>query len=241
MTRTFASKINKKGFLEFDIDSRWNSGLGNGEWNFEESESTRAIKKIYQENEDYVFHSVVVNPEANKMLSKYVGDHKWIKGETEGSPNYRKARTQNEKDYCLRINYKLLSEYARSLDNLLDFYYGKENYASFSIVKGNPYDIWGSENWPKIYAIKDNGNSSSDFKEIVNKLNEKKSYNFLKKLEYPQNYYTSEIDLLRNKKILPLIVQPNEWKVNSENLRNAINFLSQFTLEHNSHDGCEVD
>ena len=236
----FRPKESNDGLFDFDMPSSWKSGLGQGEWKFSRGVSRKLIKTIYNPESEYVLFKVTINHEADKLLRKYVGDFKWIDGKV-GDSNYRKAKTKREKEYSFRFNHQLLEGYVESLSNLTKQHFGENSFVSFSIVEGNRWGVWGSQNWPRVYVITDKGDTSKDFRNLAGKLNDVKSYNFLKKREYPQNYHIAEINLLRNKKILPLIVQSNEWRVNSENLRNAINFLVPFTLEHDSHEGLDGD
>jgi len=51
----------------------------------------------------------------------------------------------------------------------------------------------------------------------------------------------SEIKFLREKGILPLVTLPKTWTVSGDDLKNAVDFLSQFTLRYESHTSREYN
>ena len=235
-------KKSEKGFTDIDIENHWwYCGNSNDNRNFERGDVRKFAEEFYEKNSEYLFLNVVANPGARSLMKNYCSKFNWIKNETEGYSEYKKARTKNEKESCMQFNRKFMEEYLNTLDFLLEKDLGKNNFSSFPIVNGNLNQHWGSENWPQIYILKNEKNSDK-FKEFVNSLNGNKAYQYLKKREHPQNYNVGKINLLRDKKILPLITLNDEWKVDSENLKNAINFLVQFNLtEHWTGDCADGD
>jgi len=77
--------------------------------------------------------------------------------------------------------------------------------------------------WPRIHVIKDI--SRNEFYNILNGLNNDISY---KIMENGHNRMITEVNFLKKRNILPLIVLPNEWKVDGPNLKNAVDFLTRY-------------
>ena len=223
---------NQKGFNDINIETHWWQNNHDDNRYFERGDVREFAWKLYEENSEYLFLNVVANPKAKDLMKNYCSKFSWVNGGKEGKDEYKKARTSEEKEYHMLFNRDFMEKYLKTLDFLLEKDIGKDNFASFQIVHGSLNNYWGSENWPQVYVIK-NESDSDRFRKIVNSLNGNDAYEFLKKREFPQNYNVGKINLLRDKKILPLVTTNDEWKIDSDSLKNAVNFLVQFNLrEH---------
>jgi hypothetical protein len=227
---TWKPSEDKNGFLRFDIPKKWDSHTG-GYWNFNEGEIRESIKRIYDKDSNYVLLNVAANPLAANELSKYV---RISKRKPEFDYEIRKRKRLEDEDGAMDFRPDLMGTYLQTLNELNNLYLGKKNYAFFPLVNGKTHEILESVNWPVVYVLRDNGTSSSQFRDLVSKLNNDESYEIIKKIEGMWKYRLGHAEVLRDKKVLPLIVKPEEWKVSAENLRNAVNFLVPFDLEYES-------
>ena len=239
---TWKPSRDENGFLRFDIPKRWESNLGVGNyWYFNDGEIRDSVKSIYDKNSNYVLLNVAANPLAIDELSKYV---RISKSKPEFDYEIRKRKKSDDEDSAMDFSPALMETYLQTLNKLNNLYLGKKNYTFFPLVNGKTHEIWESLNWPMVYVLKDNVNSnlSHNFRNLVSKLNNKESYEIIKKIEGMWKYQLGHAEVLRKNKVLPLIVKPEEWKVNAENLRNAVNFLVPFDLEYeDNHRGFDGD
>lgn len=229
-------KYDERGIARLDVPDSWKIGPGNSCRNLMEESLRKNLGFILQDNISYSVFQVSVNPYAQRELYKYTGKHKWNKKGNIGYFNYRKARKREE--YRLQIDSQLKDEYFGVLNNLIKIN-SEDVFITFSAVDEDIGGGWHSKAFdlsPKNYIIKDKGDNVSSFKSCINSLNDDSLYEILKRKEHLQNYCLAHIDLLRKKKILPLILGEKSCEFDADTLRNAVNFLIPFRIDHESHD-----
>ena len=226
----------EKGFLKIDISESWPSHREEDFWYFNEGNVRKVVKSIYNKEDNYTFLSVVANSRAVNELPKYV---KFNKDKPEFSYTIRKRQKSDDEDNSMFFSPDLMNTYLHTLGKLLDSHLGDKSHISFPIVNGRTHGISESIYWPVVYILRDNGNSSKQFRDLVGKLNDNDSYKIIKEVEGIWKYRLGHAEVLRDNKILPLVVQPHEWKIDSENLKNAINFLVPFNLSERHNEGHE--
>jgi hypothetical protein len=160
----------------------------------------------------------------------------------EMSKMYSTPRTHET--HQLRFSPDVMDTYLETLKTMSRYKFGKDNYLAYPLIErenvhdsDRPCELINS---PIIHIIKNA--PDYEFRKIVEKLNSDEAYAIARKIELPQCYRMGEIKFLKEKKILPLISLPRQWSVDGEMLKNAIDFLSQFKLKHESHNsGSESD
>ena len=216
----------KNGFVKIDLPPSFQFS-SQEDFSFSDGDVRSSIEKIWNEDSNYSLFFINVNQEAIQLLNQYIG----LKGEKGDTLTVRKFKKKDDSDDLLYFSKNLREEYSTLLNKLCDTSFGNSNYASFPIVKEKTKGETAGlgRDWSQIYTIKEDSNSLG-IKDLVAKLNDDSSYETLK--SQTKNKYTlARIDLLRNKKILPLKVSPYEWRnVNAETLQKAINFLCQFYI-----------
>lgn len=215
MEDDFSGKMsfNKKGFIEIDVPKSINEN--NGWWYFNKCDARKGLEDIWEDNINYRFFRLLVNPVADKELSKLNGTK------------------EDEDDFG--FDYDLKDEYLEILNKIQEEKIGKSGFAHFKsvdeITRGN-WPLPQSINFPVNYIVKNV--YSGIFKDLVSSLNDDKAYNLLKKREHPQNYNMNRIELLHKKKINPFVLDKEEFVVDSDTLRNLANFLLPFKLRYES-------
>lgn len=214
-------------------------------WTFEKGDAREALARIYDPKSTYTFLRTVANPDAVELLSKYVGTRK---GKREFPPWEVRLKTKKDDDEevrFLRFNPDLMDRYLDTLKMLATRYVGEKDYASYSLVEKRGVHNMDrpsiSVSWPIIHVVKGGEYQVDKFKGVVNSLNDDEAFEHIREKEAPQNYRMGEIELLRKRKIPPLVVQPREWEVDAKALRNALDFLPPFTLGYEFHQGSWVD
>jgi hypothetical protein len=215
--------FNKKGFIEIDVP---NSIKGdNGWWYFNKCDARKGLENIWEENINYRFFRLLVNPFADKELSKL-------------------NRVKDDEDKLVGFDYNLKDEYLSVLNELQEEKTGKLSFACFNAVdkEGRGSKWWPlleCVNFPVNYIIKNV--YSGTFKDLVNSLNDDKAYNLLKKREHPQNYNMNRIKILRKNKINPFVLEEGPV-IDSDTLKNLTNFLLPFKLRYeNNYHGIDDD
>ena len=229
-------KYDEHGIARLDVPRSWSTGSGNT-CHLEEGVLSKNLVSILEEDMKYSIFQVFMNPKASTELKKYVRNLEWIKGGKEGRTTYRKAKKGDE--YKMAFNSQLKQEYFSVLNDLINLNLEENNFIDFSAVEESTG--WGGPGIasllsPQTYVIKNKGDNVSTFNFCVKTLNDNVAYDILKKKEHPQNYYMSHINILREKKILPLIIGEKKFEFDINTLKNVLNVLIPFRLVHESHD-----
>ncbi|HLD85722.1 MAG TPA: hypothetical protein VI968_04155 [archaeon] len=109
----------------------------------------------------------------------------------------------------------------------------KRGFISYPLVgvKGSHPEL---PKWPVVHVVKDSDKqkfpNAIKFGEYLDDLNGDKAYKFLKKRQAPQNYHKKLVDAVHDGHINPFVMQHRVWIVDGETLRNALDFLGQFSF-----------
>lgn len=202
--------INKKGFIDIDLPNSFQEN--NGWWHFNKGDVRNNLEEIFVDNANYSLLRVFANP---LVVS----------------------RREDSKGKILIFDYQLKDEYISVLNKLGEKFIGKSSFISFDSVEESNEGGWPrpeSVNFPVNYIIKEV--YSGVFKSLVDSLNDDEAYNILKEMEHPQNYNINRINILRVRKVNPLVLGKDEFIIDSKNLKNAVNFLIPFGLKYESDD-----
>jgi len=231
--------INSNGFFKIILPEYLKERDSSGNWDLSK-ELSDDIEKFFAESKNYTFLMTVANPEAVANLFNYV---KIPEGEDINKEGVVREKRQSDKpdrdvgSQCKPVYFgkSLMREYLSTLKELTKKYIGNKQQISYPLVNISTNGAHSPNqeiHWPQIHIIK--GNHTEEFKDLVGKLNDDEAYEILKKMEGTQKYQMGEIDTLHNNQINPLILRPEEWKVDGETLMNAVNFLIQFNLTYKS-------
>ena len=195
-----------------------------------------SLASIFSPEATYVFMRTRPNPEAIEELSRYVGIR-----ENMGVPWKVRPKIKGEEAYCyegskdgepngLWFSKGLDKVCLETLGKLADNRIGK-NHVHYPLVDGHPGNLLS----PTIHVVRGKEHAQT-FKALVPSLLDDKGFEIILRIEAPQNYKMANFQLLKEKKIAPLITAEREWIVNGAELRNAIDFLvpCRITAEHHS-------
>lgn len=228
-----------KQLLDIKIDRSYFINCGNDNRSFDRGISREEINKIYNINSNYLLIRTIANPKAEKILknSKIKAIERFDSKKEFKAMHIKDANPlEIEK---LTFAPKLMEVYIEALSFLARSRFGKSYYTHYNLISTHGIcsqrELPESIYWPEIHIIKDTKKTDSkNFRTLVDKLNDDKAYLHIKSKQNPWNYNMGEIKFLRNKKVLPLIVEPREYYINGKELKDAIDFLVLFTLSEES-------
>jgi hypothetical protein len=198
--------------------------------------SREAISAILDSAATYIFLRTTANPKAIAALSgqtirtidRYDSREAYL-------VMYSASDNPNEK-VKLKFSPEVLDDYNDALDKLAVRHLGEKSYASFDLVKTHGVDSGDHLrytnfyfSWPRIHVVKGT-DRVEEFKDLITQLNEDEAYNIIKEAEGQWCYRMGEINFLKKKNIAPLLLEPQQWKIDGETLRTALDFLVPFTV-----------
>ncbi len=240
----------QKRFMEINMKEVW--GICGDQWYFNKGEIRERLASIYKSGETYTFLRISTNLEAVNEMDKYVAVKK--DGQDDSHYKVREKRTTDKPDrypacpnLCIPVSFNkaVMDDYLFALETLVKSNVGEKSYTTFPLVHkgretGGVHQPWEELLWSIIYVMRRKENSEL-FGKIVNDLHNKETYGIICKKEAPQNYHMREIDLLRKLDINPFTFWDHEWKVNSETLKHAVDFLVPFHLSIERRSGSWLD
>ncbi|MBW3014132.1 hypothetical protein KY335_02715 [Candidatus Woesearchaeota archaeon] len=218
------------GFVDLDLPSSW--GCTNFDYGFSRTDPRRAVESVYVPGDQYTLISTAASPLAIKALEGYVASREKMEAQW-------KIRKAEEKDDCDVIHFlsfgaSLMDTYIAALQQLAATKFEDSSYASFSIMYTHGVHsvdrMRESATWPFVHIVRGGEEEAGKFRSLVMSLGSDDSWKALMNVESPQFYRTAEIQFLRERNISPLEICSEEWKVDSDTLRNAVNFLVQFRI-----------
>jgi len=218
---------------------------GHGYWSVSKTVSREKIGEIFNPRAHYTFFRTIANPLAQETLLKYIGTRKdnspWEIALKKPGDDPVYVPGASDRGNGLWFSPGVHDTYLATLDELASVKLGKKSHRSFPLlpIKGHNHDRpRESIFFPIIHVVK---NCDREFTALVDQLNGDEAYEILKRREAPQNYKRGEIDTLRLLNIPPLLLQDRTWKVDGEQLHQALDFLTPFEVTYSSRNESFVD
>ncbi|HIH17535.1 MAG TPA: hypothetical protein HA218_01750 [Nanoarchaeota archaeon] len=212
--------------LEVNVEPRYDS---NHERSFTGGEVRNEIKKIFEPSATYHLFTTAANPKAKERLDEIAREE---------------TRTKEHSHSRFGSDLTYLYQYA------LHAFAGKEGivHAYFDLVDQNCHmgdRLWDTAYLPTVHIVRGNEAAVDALVDLVGKLNSDEAYAIIKKREAPQNYHMGAVDALREASrgygIDPILVSERQWRnVQGETLKNAVDFLCQFTYSEKFRDHSSV-
>lgn len=233
-TKQYSIEESPDKFLTLGINIPKNQGSYNSsDFRVEKTPARKAIESIFYPNSFYTLLRTSANPAAIEEVPK-------------NNTRLAKVRCFKPGEYDFHFDASIMDTYLDALKLNMEKSIGR-NYASFPLVATR--DVHNldrpleSVQWPTVHVIGGSDKTflaehKNIFRDCVESMSgNDETYDIIKMQEYPQYYNMGVVDLLREKRIPPLVIHKREWDVSSEELRNAIDFLSSFTYVEKHNDG----
>jgi len=194
---------------------------GNNSFSFSKGNIHQQLDKIFFRNSTYVFSRTVVNPEAVKLIND--------------NTEMLSKKSSCDLDILFRPN--ILDIYLNAIDQLCENHNIK--HVRFPLIERRGFAGTSSAHpdqiyWPVIHVVR-GVSGHREFEKLVTQLNRDEAYELIKEREAPWNYHRIEVDFIHDENVDPLMLENRVWKVKSEMLRDAVDFLVQSTYTHKYH------
>ncbi len=202
------------------------------------SPSRAALKEIYSPNGVYTFIRTTANPEAVQTLLKYIGKREsmsfpWQTRLKTSRDNLESSDGWSEEWNVLSFSPCLMDTYLATLSKLAKSRLGPRRYASFPLIKTEGVHMMDRTDefvfWPTIHVIKGRGRVQG-FKDLAGNLNNNTAYKIAQAVQGPTAYQMGQVNVLRELRINPILVQERTWEVDGKSLRDAVDFLISFVV-----------
>jgi hypothetical protein len=197
---------------------------------FSEGDVRKMLEGMFKEGAHYSFMRTIANPEAIDLIDSR-------------SEELSRARYGPHCDSRVRFSADLMDAYIETLTKLAKK--KRIKHVCYPIVENDGVHCLEQHpdqpSWPLIHVVRNGNDALKRFIKLTKQLNEDEAYNLVRKRESPQNYRMGEVKLLRSERVDPITLEDRVWNVDSETLRNAVDFIVQFTYSHRFNDHRYVD
>lgn len=211
--------------LDIKLDISCYNSMNHGSVRFKESEIKTKLKKLgFNVDQDYVLMRTVANPLAVDLISA-------------NSKELSIKRYGKNPDLHVYFSADINETYLEALDHLTKDYGFKHAYYPLIVEDGIHHIGLHEEqpSWPVIHIVE--AEHEDAFKNLIlNDMHSSVAYKFICQKEAPQNYHMSVFNLLHDTRVRPLNLEERVWKVKGADLKNAVDFLSQYIYSYEMRD-----